>query len=439
MNMYDASHSRNILPTAGQLKWADCEVGVIIHLDVQVFEPSYDFRQQRGYTPGPSVFNPSRLDTDQWVHTAKTAGAKYAVFVAKHCSGFSLWPTKVHDYNISSAPWRKGRGDIVSDFFQSCERYGIKPGLYYSASCNAYMGVDSPGRVISGDLAGQKRYNSVVEKQLAELWSNYGDIFEIWFDGGIISPEQGGPDIIPILEKFQPDSVVFQGPFNWRSLLRWVGNERGEAPYPCWSRTNILSVEDGTSERFDMGGKPDGSIWAPAESDMPNRNQHKAFQGGWFWREGEDHLLYSLDHLVERYYSSVGRNTNLLLGMVIDNRGLVPDADSKRFAEFGIEISRRFNSVLCRTSGTGDRFELTLSPSVPISQSLIMEDISKGERIRRYTLEAFCGNEWQVVSKGSSVGHKRIERFSAVSASKFRLTINEFTEKPVIKDFAVFR
>ena len=426
-------------PTKKQLEYQDCEIGVIIHLDVQVFEPSYNFREQRGYTPSPSVFNPSMLDTDQWIDSAKAAGAKYAVLVAKHCSGFSLWPTKAHDYSVSSSPWRKGRGDIVGDFFASCKRHDIKPGLYCSAACNAYMNVDNPGRVLSGTPAKQMQYNTTVERQLLELWSNYGEVFEIWFDGGVLPPEKGGPDILPILERLQPDSVVFQGPSNCRSLLRWVGNERGEAPYPCWSATDIITSEDGTTERGGLGGSPDGSTCAPAESDMPNRDQHKAFQGGWFWREGEDHLLYSLDHLVERYYSGVGRNTNLLLGMVIGNRGLVPDADRKRFTEFGNEISRRFGKPVSHVSGEGEMIELTLSRAATISQAHIMEDISKGEHIRRYTLEAYCESGWCTLADGSCVGHKRIERFPAVSASKFRLTVNEFSGIPIFRDFAVFK
>jgi len=430
--------SRQALPTARQLEWADCEIGVIIHLDVQTFEPGYGFRERWGYTPSPSVFDPKQLDTDQWILAAKSAGAKYAVLVAKHCSGFSLWPTKAHSYSVASSPWKGGRGDLVGDFFKSCECQGLKPGLYCSASCNAFMNVDNPGLVRSGDLVEQARYNRVVETQLEELWSNYGEVFEIWFDGGVLPPEKGGPSIIPIMKRLQPGAVVFQGPADWPSLLRWVGNERGEAPYPCWASTKVLSSEDGTTERSGFEGSPDGSFWAPAESDMPNRDQRKAFQGGWFWRKGEDCHLYSLEHLVERYFLSVGRNTNLLLGMVVDDRGLVPDADVARFAEFGSEVAKLFGRRLAKASGNGAVLELPLPPGSVASKSVIMEDIAKGERIREYSLDALVDGSWTRLASGSSVGHKRIERFAPVAASKLRLSIGKSVGEPSIRELSAF-
>ena len=141
----------------------ECEIGVIIHLDLQVFEAGYEFRKQWGYTPDASVFNPRELDPDQWIATAKAAGATYAVLVAKHCSGFSLWPTEAHDYSVKSTPWRDGKGDIVGEFFKSCKKFGLRPGLYCSAATNAYLNVDNPGMVRSGNVAAQVHYNHVVE------------------------------------------------------------------------------------------------------------------------------------------------------------------------------------------------------------------------------------------------------------------------------------
>ena len=158
-----------LTPSEQQLKWADCEMGVIIHLDMQTFEPTYDFRANRDYQPSPKVFNPSSLDTDQWIRTAKAAGAKYAVLVAKHCSGFCLWPTKAHPYNISSTPWKDGKGDVVGDFFKSCEKYGLLPGLYSSASCSANKKVDNTGLVLKGTPEQQRLYNEMVLEQLTDL------------------------------------------------------------------------------------------------------------------------------------------------------------------------------------------------------------------------------------------------------------------------------
>ncbi len=430
--------SSQALPTPEQVAWADCEIGVIIHLDVQVFEPGYEFRKQRGYCPSPKVFNPALLDTDQWLDVAVKAGAKYAVLVAKHCSGFSLWPTKAHEYSVASSPWRSGTGDIVADFFSSCARHGVKPGLYCSASCNAYLGVDNPGTVLSGDAVEQKRYNEIVLRQLTELWTNYGDVFEIWFDGGCLPPAKGGPDITSLLTRLQPKAVVFQGPEDCRSLLRWVGNERGEAPYPCWSATNVISADDGTKSRLDLKGDPDGARWAPAESDMPNRDQHKAFQGGWFWRKGEDHLAYSVEHLVERYYQSVGRNTNLLLGMVIDDRGLVPGADCRKFEEFGKEIGRHFSELIASDFKEGNSIEIEFLAPSTVSHVVIMEDITSGERIRGYELQVKTSGDWTTIATGSCVGHKRIERFAPIEAAAIALRVTDSRGTPRIRAFSAY-
>jgi alpha-L-fucosidase len=149
------------------------------------------WRETRDYQPSASVFNPHELDTDQWIRVAKSFGATYAVLVAKHCSGFSLWPTKAHEYSVKNSPWKNGQGDVVKDFIASCKKYDVKPGLYASASANAFCHVDNPGLVLSGDTEEQKNYNEIVKTQLTELWSQYGDLFEIWFDGGVLPPRKG--------------------------------------------------------------------------------------------------------------------------------------------------------------------------------------------------------------------------------------------------------
>jgi len=451
------------LPSPSQAAWADAEIGVIIHFDMQVFEPEYSFRKRWGYTPDPKVFNPKELDTDQWIAAAKSAGAKYAVLVAKHCSGFSLWPTKAHSYSVASTPWRGGKGDIVGDFIKSCEKFGLKPGLYASASCNAYMRANNPGKVVSGDpeflkkfnvslemqtggkggvIWGtpdeQERYIRAVETQMTELWGNYGKLVEVWFDGGVLPPEQGGPDLVPIMKRLQPDTVALCGPHDWPNLLRTVGNERGDTPDPFWSTTDDLVDTDGTEEIAGLGGTPDGRLWVPGEADMPNRDQIKAFQGGWFWRKGDEQFLYSVDHLTECYFSSVARNTNLLLGMVIDPRGLVPEPDRKRFAEFGEQIEKIFSNRVASANGDGKTFTAKIPHGKSVNMVSIMEDITFGERVRKYKVEALCDGQWIKIAGGTCIGHKRIERIGAVKASELRLTVEACADTPKIRDFSAW-
>lgn len=419
-------------PTPEQLAWADAEVGVLIHYDIEVFRPDYDFRPGT-LEPPPEAFAPQSLDTDQWVAAAAAAGARYAVLVAKHCTGFCLWPSAAYDYSVRRSPWKGGRGDVVADFVASCERYGLRPGLYYSASVNAHLGVANPGRVRSGDPEEQRRYNAVVVTQLTELWSNYGPLFEIWFDGGVLSPEQGGPDIAPLLWRLQPGAVVFQGPAGTRSLLRWVGNEEGVAPDPCWS--TVIGAPPARG-----GGVAGGRVWAPAESDMPGRDGRRSYQGGWFWRAGEDTAVFPAEHLLERYYQSVGRNSNLLLGMVVDDRGLVPDADVRALEGFGALVRRRFPPGAPATAGRGAEVEFALHGPLAVDHIDLMENIAHGERVRRWVVEGRTPDgAWRELCAGSSVGHRRIERLAcALTMDSVRWRCLESVGEPVLRRLAAF-
>ena len=277
-------------PTAKQLEWADMEIGVIIHYLMDVYNPDYtDIKSigVREHMPA-KIFAPTQLDTDQWIAAAKAAGAKYAVLVANHCTGFSLWPTRDNDYSIASSPWKDGKGDIVGDFVKSCEKYGLKPGLYYSTGCNGYYGIADDAPDTQPGTPKYDEYVKHVNAQLTELWTNAGDMFEIWFDGGTIPKEKGGPDAAGLLEKYQPDAICFQGPKGHAHNVRWVGNELGLSPENCWAATNDgEAAYDGTFNVEDAGvGDPDGKYWWPAENDMGNRRKD-AFAGGWAWREGE--------------------------------------------------------------------------------------------------------------------------------------------------------
>lgn len=393
-----------LTPTPELREWADCEVGVIIHLDMQVFEPTYDFRADWNYQPDAKLFNPSSLDTDQWVASAKAAGAKYAVLVAKHCSGFCLWPTDAHPYSIKSSPWKDGKGDIVGDFFKSCAKYGVRPGLYYSASCNAYKHVDNPGRVVGGSAADNAAYNEMVLSQLTELWTRYGKVFEIWFDGGCLPVEQGGPDIAGLLHRLQPDAVVFQGPRGAKSALRWVGNENATAPRDCWATMDFEKASFDGSGSYDpeVSGNPFGDAWRPAESDMPGREASKAFQGGWFWRKGEEQYVFPAQTLFERYLKSAGRNSNLLIGMNIDNTGRLPETDAAQLSRFGGMVKSAFGTPIACGKVENSRYEYRLdAPANREAKYLVVqEDITFGERILGYKLD--CG------ISGHAIGHKRI-------------------------------
>lgn len=428
---------QEVLPTAEQIAWHEAEVGVIIHLDINIYAPeTFDYKK-RETLPDVNLFNPQNLNTDQWIETAKNAGAKYAILTAKHGTGFCLWPSLLNTYNVAHTKWRNGQADIVRDFIASCKKYGLKPGLYYNTNMNAYQ--EAGFGKIKNDVE-QKEYNKYVLGQLAEIWSNYGDLFEIWFDGGIMTDETNGIEsqVIKLLDEKQPQAILFQGPSTSKNIVRWVGNEDGVAAYPQWSRTNVTTSSNGVEKIDGLHGDPQGKIWCPAESDFPNR-RNSAWNGGWLWKEGEDSMLFSVDELIDKYDTSVGRNTNMLIGMVIDKDGLVPKADSVVFGEFGKSIHSLFSNPVAEKRGINQKeTEINLSPNSSIQRIVIQEDISKGENIRAYSFEAFVDGEWKPIAEGTSVGHKRIQKFSPVIASKIRFTVTESASDIFIKQLSIY-
>jgi len=412
-------------PTPQQLAWQDMELGLFIHFDMNTYTG-----ETKPRTPADvNIYNPVKLDTDQWLETARAMGAKYAVFVAKHCTGFLSWQSNAYPYGVKQTSWRDGKGDVVKDFISSCEKYGIKPGLYASVASTAWWGVDNPGVIKWGDRK-QEDYIKACETMMTELWSNYGELTEIWFDGGVLPPEKGGPDLVPILKKHQPNAVVFQGPAS--GGIRWIGNENGVAEYPCWSTVEKLN---------DPGpGNPDGKIWNPGECDVPLPGYQ------WFWkgeagpekptdRQQEE----TLAKLMDMYYRSVGHNCNLLLNATPDTTGLIPEMILPHYANFGREIRRRFGKAIAETGGEGETVELTLRSPAKIDHVVVMEDITGGERVRAYEIEGLVsGDKWEKLCGGVSVGHKRIQKFNRTEVAGIRFRATKSVAAPKIRRLAVF-
>ena len=426
-----------VTPDEKQIEWAEAEIGVMFHFDMQVFNPDYEWREW-GTHPDVSTFNPTELNTDQWLEAASKINAKYAVLVAKHCCGFSLWPTEAHEYSVKNCPWKNGQGDIVGDFIQSCKKYGIKPAIYASTSANGYYYVDNPGVVQPGSPYTQEEYNAVVGKQLTELWSNYGELFEIWFDGGVLPVEQGGYDVGSLAQKLQPEAIAFQGPKEMKHLIRWVGNELGDAPYPCWATTGATTNADGTKVIPGMNGSADAPLWCPGESDCTLRLNNTR-QGGWGWCPGTDDALYSVDQLVRKYETSVGRNSNLLLGLVVDPRGLVPEGDVARLEEFGKALQEKYGTPLASTSGEGNSTVIKLDKSQMIDRVVIEEDIRFGERVLEYEVSGLCPDgKWATLSIGTNIGHKHIDTFRPIEVTEVKLKVKKSKAKAAIREFSVF-
>jgi alpha-L-fucosidase len=426
-----------VLPSPEQVKWADAEMGVIIHLDINIYAPeTFDYKDSKTL-PDVNLFNPSNLNTDQWVRTAKAAGATYALLTVKHGTGFCLWPSAVNNYNVGHTKWKKGKADILKEFIASCKKYGLKPGLYYNTNSNTYYGAGYKPFV--SDSA-HRAYNQAVLAQLKEIWSNYGGLFEIWFDGGIINDNQHGikASVLQLIRERQPHAILFQGPADYKNIIRWVGNEDGIANYPQWSRSNATTSSDGVTSIEELHGDPEGKIWCPAESDFPIR-RNNAWNGGWLWRGGEANELFTLKELVDKYYKSVGRNTNMLVGMVVDTSGLIPKRDSLVFDSLGRRLKGLFDKpVFTAKNITKKTTELRIPGPQTISQVMIEEEIEKGENIRSYLIEALVNHHWQTLVDGISVGHKRLQTFTPVKTDCVRFTIKLADGNVSIKKLAFY-
>lgn len=404
------------VPTPQQLVWQNLELTMFVHFDPATWQNSvYDNRS----TP-LSRINPEKLDVNQWIDVAESFGAKMIIYVTKHVGGFCWWQTSTTDYSIKNTPYKNGKGDVLAELSSACEKRGMKLGIYL------YPGDDTFGAYLGGggrtkDSTKQDAYTKILRTQWEEVLSRTPNISEIWFDGSVIIP------LKDIIKKYAPNAIVFQGPF---ADIRWVGNERGFAPYPAWNSVKMSDAQSGTATA--AHGDPDGDVWMPAEVDVTLKNHD------WFWSTTNHKNLRSIDELMAIYYHSVGHGCQLLLNSAPDTTGLIPQEDVALYKQFGIEIKRRFGKSLAETSGKGSITELDFGEPTLVDHLIIQEDIAFGERVRRYVVEGKTDGEWFKVSGGISVGYKHIDQFEPVTVKQIRFRCTESKLPPVIKRLAAF-
>jgi alpha-L-fucosidase len=436
------------LPGPAQLNWQNAELAVVFHYDLHVFDGKKYQQSNNWITPVPdyNIFNPVMLSTDQWIKAAKAAGARIAMLTVSHETGFSLYQSNVNPYCLKAVEWRDGKGDVVRDFVTSCRKYGLLPGLYIGIRFNSFFGVNQHKINGTGQFAEnrQKYYNKMVEGMVKELFSRYGDLSVVWFDGGASGPGEGGPDILPIAEKYQPGCLFYNN--TQRSDMRWGGSESGTVPYPCWGNFPFYSLTASDSIKRALPennfallktGKPDGQYYMPAFSDAPLRS-YKGHHD-WFWDPDSEEGILPLPDLVKMYYNSVGHNSTLIIGLTPDANGLMPEADVKRLQEFGKEIKKRFDQPVASASGAGNRITLKLEKKQKINQLVLMEEIEQGERVRKFNVEGKTAQGWKPIVKGSCVGHKFIYQFNDTEVSAVRLNITASAGEPQILSFTVYR
>ncbi len=434
------------LPNARQLAWQEAELGVVFHYDLHVFDGKKYGQGGNRIDPIPNyqIFNPEKLDTDQWVKAAKDAGATFAILTATHETGFALYQSEVNPYSLRAVNWKDGKGDIVKDFVESCRKHGIKPGIYLGIRWNSFLGVHD--FKVNGEGAfrenRQKWYNKMVEGMVKEICTNYGELFEIWFDGGADHPDNGAPDVLPIVRKYQPNCLFYHN--GQLAEARWGGSESGTVGYPCWSTFPYPATGAGESAKKNIAkdgfkllkhGDPEGEYWVPAMSDAPLRGYNGRHE--WFWEPGDEEHIFPTEKLVDMYYKSVGRNSTLILGLTPDPTGLMPEPDVKRLKEFGDEIKKRFSDPVATTEG--NQLTIKLKSKEVINQVVVSEEIAQGERVREFVVEGKTANGWQTLTRGQSIGHKYIATFDDIEVSAVRLVVHKSRLKPVIRKMAVYK
>ncbi len=414
-----------LVPTPQQLEWQRMELTAFLHFGVNTFTG----REWGDGTEDPAIFNPTSLDCEQWVRTLKESGFKMAIITAKHHDGFCLWPTKTTRHSVASSSWKGGKGDVVRELRDACKKYGIKFGVYLSPwDRNASCYGDSPA------------YNQFFIEQLTELLTNYGEVHEVWFDGANGEGPNGKKQIydwdaiLKAIRRLQPKAVTaIMG-----DDVRWVGNEKGIGRETEWSATALtpgIYPRSGEQNKElgifgkakDLGGRDIVAratelFWYPSEVDV-------SIRPGWFYHADQDKQVKSLNHLTDIYFKSVGYNSVLLLNIPPDLRGLINENDVQRLKEFSSYLKKTFarnyvlkgNEAWHGTSGTVRQYDI--QKDALVNAFMIQEDISKGQRIESFLVEAYKDGSWIHMAEGTTVGYKRLVRFSDTRPERIRVTI----------------
>lgn len=438
------------VPSPRQLAWQEREYYAFVHFGPNTFSG----KEWGEGTEDPNLFNPSDLDCRQWVRTFKAAGMKGVILVVKHHDGFCLWPSKFSTHTVAQSKWKGGKGDVLRELSEACKAEHMALGVYLSPWDRNHPAYGTPA------------YNQVFANMLHEVLTNYGPIFEVWFDGANGEGPNGKkqvydwPLFIKTVRDCQPNAVIFSdaGPD-----VRWVGNEQGQASETNWSSINRSRYVPGTPLFAELGqGDEHGKDWVPAECDV-------SIRPGWFYKPEEDSKVKTVDELLDLYHASVGRGASLLLNVPADRRGHIADVDVHELGELrksldeiygrdfalgaqaGADVSRGQGYGAAKAIDSDSQTYwaapdgantgvLTVNFGKPIvfDRVVLQEPIWLGQRIKAFTLEALEDGKWQAVGQGTTVGYKRIITFGGTRAEKLRVRITDARACPALTHVGVY-
>ena len=438
------------VPEPKQVEWQQMETYAFIHFGLNTFND-----REWGYgDTDPKTFNPTNLDCEQWAQTLVKAGMKGVILTAKHHDGFCLWPFEGTDYSVKNSPWKNGQGNVVKELSEACKKYGLKFAVYLSPWDRHQANYGTP------------EYLPYFYAQLRDLLTNYGPVFEVWFDGANGGDGWYGgakdirtidrknyynyPRIYEMLDSIQPQAIIFSdgGPG-----CRWVGNEKGFAGATNWSFLRKGEVHPGYDKNYELQyGHPDGNQWVPAECDV-------SIRPGWFYHPEEDDRVKSPDQLVDLYYRSVGHNATLLLNFPVDRRGLIHPVDSANAVRFHEMIQQQLKTNLVAgmtpkvsnerggdfvaSALTDDNFdtywatedgvttadiEFSFDTPARMNRMMLQEYIPLGQRVKAFVVEYLDKDTWLPVKlneETTTIGYKRLLRFETVETKGIRIRITD--------------
>ena len=438
------------VPEPKQVEWQQMETYAFIHFGLNTFND-----REWGYgDTDPKTFNPTNLDCEQWAQTLVKAGMKGVILTAKHHDGFCLWPFEGTDYSVKNSPWKNGQGNVVKELSEACKKYGLKFAVYLSPWDRHQANYGTP------------EYLPYFYAQLHDLLTNYGPVFEVWFDGANGGDGWYGgakdirtidrknyynyPRIYEMLDSIQPQAIIFSdgGPG-----CRWVGNEKGFAGATNWSFLRKGEVHPGYDKSYELQyGHPDGNQWVPAECDV-------SIRPGWFYHPEEDDRVKSPDQLVDLYYRSVGHNAPFLLNFPVDRKGLIHPVDSANAVRFHEMIQQQLKTNLVAgmtpkvsnerggdfvaSALTDDNFdtywatedgvttadiEFSFDTPTRMNRMMLQEYIPLGQRVKAFVVEYLDKNTWLPVKlneETTTIGYKRLLRFETVETKGIRIRITD--------------
>ena len=448
------------IPSAAQLAWHEMELNAFVHFTTNTFTD-----KEWGYgDESPAIFNPTAFDADQWIRTFKETGFKGVILTCKHHDGFCLWPSAFTEHSVKNSPFKK---DVVKEVSEACKRHGLKFGIYVSPWDRNHAAYGSP------------EYITYYRNQLNELFTNYGPVFEMWFDGanggdGFYGGTREQRKIngatyynwsatLDTVRKLEPEVVFFSdaGPG-----VRWVGNERGIAGETNWNTITpdtLFAGKAGIESLLNTGSET-GTHWIPAEVDV-------SIRPGWFYHSKEDSLVKSPGKLLEIYLSSVGRGSTLLLNVPPDRRGLLHENDVQALKGFRALLDQRFKTNFAPAAkasatswrGKSDQYAadkvndgnsetywtvndtektgtltFEFDKTQIIKYVLLQEYIRLGQRVKAFKIEAKLNGEWRPVREGTTIGYKRIVPIASIETNAIRVTISDAKACPIISNVEIY-